>query len=127
MLPVAEKDQRDVRIEASGFFLKLDDELAYGVGQTEVAHFCRFLRGGRDAVGAEQRDGSDGNFIHAVDENRAFVAHGLRDDGVVDEFVEHVDWFVRIFATQFFKRADGMSDAAAEAERFGEKEFFRHG
>ena len=127
MFLVAEKDQRSFRIERGGFFLKLDDERTYGIRQTKVALFRRFLRGGCDAMRAEECNGTDGNGLNIVNENRAFFTHGLRDDGIVDEFVEHVDWFVRIFVTHFFKCSDGMSDTATETKRFGEKEFFLHG
>ena len=123
MLLVTKKDQRSFRIERGGFFLKLDDERTDGVRQTKVALFRRFLRGGCDAMRAEERNGTDGNGLNIVNENCAFFPHGLRDDGIVDEFVEHVDGAV-VFIAGLVEGVQRAADPGAEAARRDEKDRF---
>jgi hypothetical protein len=67
-----------------------------------------------------------GHFGQFLDEYRALGLEVVDDEGVVHDFVAHVDR-----RAEFFQRAlddgDGAVDAGAEAARIGKQDGGRHG
>ena len=79
----------------------------------------------RDAVRAEDDGGTRWDFGELFDKNRALGLEVVDDEGVVDDFVAHINRRA-VFFQRAFDDGDGAVDASAEAARVGKQNGGRH-
>ena len=92
MIVVADQDQRIAFLgKLHRFHMHLGDQRAGGVDHAQAAPGAVLADLGRNSVGAVDHALAVGNFVLAVDEDRALAAQFVHHKAVVDDLFAHVD------------------------------------